>query len=62
MKKIFFQKTQKGVVEGRKMFFCFFKKKYFSQKNGLKLSVFETGHFWICPQIRLTNGLPHGID
>ena len=35
----------------------FLKNKYFSQKIRVsKLSVFENGHFWLCPHIRLTSG------
>ncbi len=65
METIFFQKTKTSYRLRAKKVFVFFKKtKYFSQKKRVsKLSVFENGHFWLCPHIRLTSRTfpsPHG--
>ena len=59
MEKIFFQKTKQSYRLRAKKVFVFFQKKYFFQKKKVsKLSVFENGHFWLCPQISLTKRTP----
>ena len=49
MKKNVFEKTKQKFSFKGEMFFSFFQKKRVS-----KLSVFENGHFWLCPQISIT--------
>jgi len=56
-KNVFEKKKQKFSFKGE-MFFSFFQKKRVSK------SVFENGHFWLCPQIIITlrtfSPSPHG--
>jgi len=59
MEKIVFQKTKQSYGLRAKKVFVFFKKTYFPQKERVsKLSVFENGHFWLSPHIRLTMWTP----
>jgi hypothetical protein len=61
-KNIFSKNTQSSHLRAQSVF-CFFKTKiFFSKKKVSKLSVFENGYFWLCPQIRFTKQTspPHG--